>query len=255
MNNFGNIKDTFNNILSNSLLTKNKKGKEIFSKFIKLLKEDSNLKNEYLLFKNLTSVRFDNESDAKYFIKENINLLKNNNATKGIKKLESILEGNEIVKDNSEIYEHINILRNTKKTPENIINIQESLNFLTNNMLKEVIVEEEEFDKVDIPPSILTKMATNRFNLKYQDITEGEKEIIKTILNGSDEDKKEVYKNLKTECIDIIDKKLNENVDLDIKDKLLKVKDKLLRMTYNPDEYVKDINSVYELKNSVATEE
>ncbi len=52
-----------------------------------------------------------------------------------------------------------------------------------------------------------------------------------------------------------VDNKLNEDIDLDLKDKILKVKDKLLRMTYNPDEYVKDINSVYELKNSVATEE
>ena len=37
--------------------------------------------------------------------------------------------------------------------------------------------------------------------------------------------------------------------------KILKVKDKLLRMTYNPDEYVKDIDRVYELKKSVAAEE
>ena len=49
--------------------------------------------------------------------------------------------------------------------------------------------------------------------------------------------------------------RLNEEIDLDLKDKILKVKDKILRMAYNPDEYVKDINSVYELKKSVATEE
>lgn len=255
MNNFGNIKDTFNNILSNSLLNKDEKGKKLFSKYVNTLKEDTKLRNEYLIYKNLTSVKFKNESDARYFIKENIELLKNNDSSKGIEKLESLLEGKDMVVDNNEIYNHIDTLRNTEKTPETLIKIQESINYLTEHMLKEVVIVENEFESVDIPPSVLTKMATNRFNLKYQDITEGEKEIIKTILNGDDEDKKEVYNNLKTECIDIIDKKLNENVDLDIKDKLLKVKDKLLRMTYNPDEYVKDINNVYELKNSVATEE
>ena len=64
-----------------------------------------------------------------------------------------------------------------------------------------------------------------------------------------------LQQNLKNECIDIIDNRLTEEIDLGLKDKILKVKDKLLRMTYNPDEYVKDIDKVYELKKSVATEE
>jgi len=97
-------------------------------------------------------------------------------------------------------------------------------------------------------------MAINRFNLKYSDITESEKNIIKSVLNGTEENKENVYANLKKECIDLIDNKLNENTDLDMKDKLLKVKDKLLRMTYNPNEYVGDIDKVYQLKQSVATD-
>ena len=97
-------------------------------------------------------------------------------------------------------------------------------------------------------------MAINRFNLKYSDITESEKKIIKSVLNGTDENKEDVYVNLKKECIDLIDSKLNENTDLDMKDKLLRVKDKLLSMTYNPDEYVGDIDKVYQLKQSVATD-
>ena len=64
-----------------------------------------------------------------------------------------------------------------------------------------------------------------------------------------------LQQNLKNECIDIIDNRLTEEIDLGLKDKILKVKDKLLRMTYNPDEYVKDIDKVYELKKSVAAEE
>ena len=84
-------------------------------------------------------------------------------------------------------------------------------------------------------------MAVNRFNSKYSDISEDEKQILKSILNGSEENKEKVYKNLKTECIDLIDKKLQENTDLDMKDKMLKVKDKLLRLSYNPNTYVDNI--------------
>ena len=108
---------------------------------------------------------------------------------------------------------------------------------------------------MDLPPSVLTKMAVNRFNLRYADLDGDEKNIIKTVLNGTSEDKKEVYNTLKTECIDLIDNRLNEEIDLGLKDKMLKVKDKLLRMSYDPDEYVKNIDKVYELKKSVAAEE
>ena len=251
MSNFGYIKDTFNNILSESLLNKNDEGKKLFNKYVQTLKEDTNLKNEYLIFKNLTTKKFDNSSDAKDYIKENIEILKTINNTKGIKKLTSLLGDTELVKENEEIYNHIDILRNTDKTPSTIEKIQESINYIKEEMLKEETVEINEYETVDVPPSVLTKMAVNRFNLKYQDISESEKEIIKTILNGDEEEKQNVYSNLKNECIDIIDNRLNENSDLELKDKLLKVKDKLLRMSYSKDSFETDIDNVYNLKNSV----
>ena len=157
--------------------------------------------------------------------------------------------------ENSALYDHINILTNVTKSASSLDKLQESVNFIKDRMTKKEDIIESTQDSINLPPSVLTKMATNRFNLKYADINEGEKDIIKTILNGNEEDKKGVYETLKTECIDIIDNRLNEEIDLDLKDKILKVKDKLLRMSYNPDEYVKDINSVYELKKSVAADE
>jgi len=153
-----------------------------------------------------------------------------------------------------ELYNHINILVETKKTASSIDKIQESINFITRKMMEVSEQEVKQYESVNLPPSVLTKMAINRFNLKYSDITESEKNIIKSVLNGTEEDKENVYVNLKKECIDLIDNKLNENTDLDMKDKLLKVKDKLLRMTYNPNEYVGDIDKVYQLKQSVATD-
>jgi len=251
MNNFGNLKDTFNNILSESVLTKNDEGKKLFTKYVQTLKEDDNLKKEYLIFKNLTHKKFTSEIDAKDYIKENIKLLKNNNPSKGIKKLLTILGKKEITTENREIYNHIEVLRNTHPSATTIDKLQESLNYITKNMLKEEEVVENEFDTVDVPPSVLTKMAVNRFNLKYEDISESEREIIKTVLNGNGEEKEKVYDTLKNECVDTIDKRLEENTDIDLKDKLLRVKDKLLRMSYNEESYPTDIDSIYNLKTSV----
>ncbi len=257
MDNFGKIKDTFNLILSESIIKKDKEGKKIFNSYLKELKKNNTLKSQFLLYKNLSSKKFTNESDAKYYINENITLLKKldkKEINKGIKKLVSLLKGKELVKENIELYNHINILVETKKTASSIDKIQESINFITRKMVEVSEQEVEQYESVNLPPSVLTKMAINRFNLKYSDITESEKNIIKSVLNGTEENKENVYANLKKECIVLIDNKLNENTDLDMKDKLLKVKDKLLRMTYNPNEYVGDIDKVYQLKQSVATD-
>ena len=259
MENFGTIKDTFNAILAESIIKKNNAGKKIFSNYLKLLRENKTLKSQYFIYKNLETKKFTSESSAKFYIKENISLLKDLNKkeiTAGNKKLLSLLKNQDINKENSELYEHINILATTKKTPSSLDTLQKSVNFIKDIMLTENVVEEElEYENVNLPPSVLTKMAVNRFNLKYSDIHEEEKKIVKAVLKGTEKDKKEVYNTLKTDCIDLIDTKLNEEIDLGLKDKMLKVKDKLLRMSYNPDEYVKDIDKVYELKKSVATEE
>jgi hypothetical protein len=251
MINFGYIKDTFNNILSESILTKNEEGKLLFKKYVQTLKEDTTLKREYLIYKNLITKKFTSELDAKDYIKENISLLKNNNPSKGLTKLNRILGDKEIIKENKEIYSHINILRNTTKTPTNIEKLQESINFFKERMLKEEVVVESEYEMTGVPPSVLTKLAVNKFNNKYENITEEERNIIKNVLNGNDGEKKETYSSLKNECIDIIDNRLNENSDLDLKDKLLKVKDKLLRMSFNKETFPTDIDSIYNLKNSV----
>jgi hypothetical protein len=118
-------------------------------------------------------------------------------------------------------------------------------------MLEKEEVEEVVTESIDLPPSVLTKLAVNKFNSRYSNITESEKEIIKTVLNGTNEDKENIYNKLKRECIDGIDSKLNESSDLELKDKLLKVKDKLLNSGFNLDTFSTDISKFYDLKESI----
>lgn len=255
MENFGNIKDTFKTIVIESILKKEKSGKELFSKFVKLIKEDKTLTNQYLIYKNLQTKKFDDSSEAKDYIKENITLLKSLNENKVIEsneKLINILSGKNIIKENDEFYSHIDFLLKTTKSPSNIDKITESINYIKHLMLeKEEEVVTERIDS-ELPPSVLAKLSVNKFNDKYSDISESEKRIIRTILNGDDNDKEETFSTLKRECIDTIDTRLSESSDIDLKDKLLKVKDKLLNMDFDNENYIDDINKVYELKESVS---
>lgn len=254
MENFGNIKDTFKNLVVESVIKKDEKGKKLFSKFLKTIKENKTLKDQYLIYSNLQNSKFDDGVEAKEFVKENIELLKGLNEghiVKGNEFFLKLLKGNQIVKENQEFYNKVSYLVNTEKTPSNIKNINESINYIVKPMLEKEEVEEVVTESIDLPPSVLTKLAVNKFNSRYSNITESEKEIIKTVLNGTNEDKENIYNKLKRECIDGIDSKLNESSDLELKDKLLKVKDKLLNSGFNLDTFSTDISKFYDLKESI----
>ena len=74
---------------------------------------------------------------------------------------------------------------------------------------------------------------------------------MKCFINGSNEDKEETFNKLKRECIDTINNKLNVSSDLDLKDKLLKVKDKLLNTDFSLDNFKTDIGKIYDLNESI----
>jgi hypothetical protein len=254
MDNFGNIKDTFKSLVVESIIRKDEKGKKLFSKFLKTIKENETLKDQYLIYNNLQTKKFDDGSEAKDFIKENISLLKSLNEShiqKGNDFFIKLLKGNKIVKENDSFYKDVSYLIKTEKTPSNLHKINETISKITRIMLEKEDVEEVVTETINLPPSVLTKLAVNKFNTRYSDINESEREIIKTVLNGSDEDKENIFKKLKRECIDTIDSKVNESSDVELKHKLLKVKDKLLNTNYNLVNFNTEISKIYDLKESI----
>jgi hypothetical protein len=257
MKNFGELKNRFNEILSESIIKKDESGRKTFGKYIKMLKENEILKTQYHIFDNIENKYFEDKSDAKDYIKENISLLSKYsrrqivNANSKLANMISFKGGKNY--EGKELHENITNLIFTDKKPNTLDSITESINVLRNHMTTQRINESELTEKIDLPPSVISKMVVNRFNTKYENISEGEKKILKSIINGSEEDKKNLYTELVRECIDTIDSKLNES-DIELKGKLLSAKDKLLRMSYNEETYTSDISKIYNLKQSVETE-
>ncbi len=253
MENFGNIKDTFGKIILESVIKKDEAGKKLFSTYLKTLKENKSLKDQFLVYRNLESKKFDDRSEAKEYIKENIDLLKKLNKkeiTEGTTVLMNLLGSKKLVNENSKFYNDIVFLSTVKKGPGNIDKINESINRIADHMTtKEEVVETTE--KIDISPSVLTKMFVNKFNQKYSDISESEKNILKTVLNGNNSDKEKTFSSLKRECIDSVDNRLSETNDLELKDKLLKVKDKLLNTSFIKENFTNDVIKLFNLKDSI----
>ena len=257
MKNFGELKNRFNEILSESIIKKDESGRKTFGKYIKMLKENEILKTQYHIFDNIENKYFEDKSDAKDYIKENISLLSKYSrrqivdANSKLANMISFKGGKNY--EGKELHENITNLIFTDKKPNTLDSITESINVLRNHMTTQRINESELTEKIDLPPSVVSKMVVNRFNTKYEDISEGEKRILKSIINGTEEDKKNLYVEMIRECVDTIDSKLDES-DIELKGKLLSAKDKLLRMSYNEETYNTDISKIYNLKQSVETE-
>jgi hypothetical protein len=95
---------------------------------------------------------------------------------------------------------------------------------------------------------MLSSILVEKYNERYSELTETEKKALKILIESTDKEKIEVYNKINRECIDLIDIRLVES-NLETKDSLLKVKDKLLRNTIEiNEEFAKNISKLIELK-------
>lgn len=254
MKNFGKIKNAFNELLAEGVVSKNESNKQLFKKYIKTIKENEVLKTQFLVYDNIEGKIEENEFKANLFLQENIALFNKYTKEEVIaanKKLAEPILSEQISAsyENEKLHEDISNLIFLKKEANNIDAIVEAtssiINYMKSNKAK--IVNES----IDLPNSMLTSIMVDKYNEKYASLDELDKQVLKSLIESNDEKKKEVYTLIIRECIDLIDGKLNES-DLDAKDKLLRVKDKLLndKQEVNED-FNKNISKLVELKKSL----
>lgn len=257
MRNFGRIKNIFNDIFIESVLRKDKKKRDIFKKYINAIKENKILRAQYSLYTNIENKVESNEFRASEYIKENISLM----SVYSIKEIESanamLLKLAGKIKESkltenynlSELHESICSLVTTKK---NLTTIDTRLDSTTG--LVKYIQENKSNSEVVRPTpmhsGILTKLIVDKFNEKYSDITESEKKILKAIFESNLEAKQSIFIDTKNECISLVDSLINES-DEDTKNKLVKVKDKVLAMEYVEESFVNDIERIINLTSDL----
>lgn len=254
MQNFGKIKNVFNGILVEGMVSKGDTNKQLFKRYIKTIRENELLKTQFLVYNNIENKIEENEFKATLFLQENIDLLKKYSkedlVKANFKLAEPILfEEEEVNYIHEKLHEDLTTLIFTDKTTENIDAIVEAtaniINHIKTNKPKAVS------ESIDLPNSMLTAIMVGKYNEKYSTMGETEKEILKSLIESDDEKKLSVYAKTIRECIDLINIKLTES-NLEVKDKLLTVKDKLLndKQELNED-FFKNISKLVELKESL----
>lgn len=225
--NFGKIKSVYNNLLSESVVDKKADKKVLFRDYVKLLKENKILKTQFLVYNNIENKVETDRNKAILFVSENIALI-NKFSKKQILEANTLLSSKLVFEndiENDELHESITTLIFTEKTPSTIDTIVEAtdkiVNYILNN--KPNVVQET----IDYPNSMFSAMLVGSFNDKYSTLNENDRKTLKVLIESSDDDKKELYSKTVKECLALVNKRLETN-DVELKEKLLKVKEKLL---------------------------
>ncbi len=256
MQNFGKIKNVFNNLLIEGIVTKNDETKKLFKKYLNTIRESKVLKTQFLVYTNIENKIDVDQFSASLFVSENLKLLEGLNKDeigRENKRLVELLgkynnKLNEVYQD-SNLHESIAKLIFTKRTPSNVDVITSEIKNITGHIVsnKEKVVNES----IDMPISFLTNLMVEKYNTKYNDLDKDDKEVMKALIEGTSEAKERLYSKMVSECMGLINGLLNE-ADDDSKEKLLKVRVRLQeKEEISEDNFIGMISKIVELKNNL----
>lgn len=244
---FGKIKQQINNILFESYSDKDR-FKTLFKEFYGILKKNKTIKEYYIVYSNIEGKKFDDVSDATAYLNESIDYLKSLNG-------DFSLAHDFILKYNTNktypketLLEYIDtLLLDTKSNLiENRINAKK---YLVSHLLTKKSVSDNILEGT-LPIKVYTNLIAKKFNKKYDNLNEWERDLIKSVLNNDDEKLRTIEGAIVKENLDLVNSKLNIG-DNELKDKLHKVKLKL--ENYSSSDKKDSIIKLIKLKSDLDT--
>lgn len=259
MYNFAEIKETYNKLYLESFSSKNNKKRKLFEYYLNKLRKSKILKEEFECYNSLQNSKFDNELDCQIFIEQSIDVIKNLDKKQLNEEHKDLINhlnesGVSLCKDTNEISIIFENILNTKKEFKNLNKITESIIKLRKTLVKEgsQVNEKEVEEIIALPTNVLSNLLVNKFNSKYSDLDESTKKLIKVSLNGSEKEKNELFNSTLKECLELVNNRLKESEsDLELKDKLLQTKEKLLSMSFEKETFIENLSKLVELKNNL----
>jgi hypothetical protein len=215
---FGTLKENVLNKLEETYTNKGEKDfKKEFYSFIKVIRENKNLKEFYEVYDLFTQVNFNNEEVAKEFVEESIKYLKTFNKT-DFALLEQIIESRE----KKPLYpESIEYKLDQLVFNENI-NLQDKAVYKV-NLIKQIVNKENE--KIQYKQTLDTLYT--RINENVSKLNEDQTKVLDLFIENDTKKINDYYHNLINETTELVDKKVIQTENVDIAKKLLEVKVRL----------------------------
>ena len=250
------LKDSYFN---NELINESKK---IAFDFFDIVKNSPILQLEFKVFNNIENKHIENDLLAKEFIDNNIKVFEvytHDEIENENNKLKKFLNENindeydnyEFDSNKVNLYNAINLLiTESLKIGDSvdIDNIHESFTLIFNHIKtpKKSLIE-----NVDVEPinEEIIGIAVNKFNEKYSNLDENDKNLLKTLIKSSNTEKEKLLETYKKEIISIIEN-MDRN-DKDVKNFSEKAIIKINEMIYNQETVDNNIIELHEFKKEL----
>jgi len=256
MSNFGEIKNSFNNILSENIRVENGGSKETFKDYVKLLKKDEILKKQFSIYESIENVTFFDKGKAIEFIKDTLSFMtpftklkiKESN-DKLSKSLPDNIEFKYKDKEVKKLHKNINYLIMTERNVSNSRSIVNTLFEVADYIInKEVKVVNESFN---VSNELLTNLTVEKFNQTYSDLSESEINLVNVIINDDIKGKGDFFNKTVKECLSKINDRLSDS-DIMVKESLLSAKENLLNRTFKEETFIEDISKILNLSKDLS---
>lgn len=242
---FATLNTTLESVMP-KLMAKNKKA---LRECINLIKEDKNLMAQFKFCNALK--KFNCDTDAKDYINESLNLVSKNINIKTLKESNqklakllvkySIKPSNDINESDLKFAKNCDYLLSHKKTLNNLTEF-------TNNLKEasDYIIENRKNNKERVDILSMAEQVEKKLN----SLNEAEQALVKDIMvakTGVAESRRQnLFNKIKNECIDKINKMIDENTGSE-KERLLNLKETILLKEYDKNNVVGDIAKLLEI--------
>ncbi len=253
MQDFGNIKTMFNNILIDGIVKKDDKGRKLFKKYFKTIKESEILTTQFLVYNNIETKVDKDFNSAALYVSENMKLLRKykiSDIVRENKRLVSLLDKTEITKSEpNKLYESLSYLIFTPSKPSNVDKISGEIKNVIEYINKNEPIQIQE--SINLPNSLITTLMVQKYNERYDHLDAQDKEVLRALINSNSAYRIDFYNKTVNECLTLVNGLLEETNE-DSKDKLLKVKEKLLEeKSIKEDQFLEKITKLIDLKNNL----
>jgi spermidine/putrescine-binding protein len=252
--NFGELKYIIKEFAADGIAANLPKNKKLLKDFVRLLKENIILKKEFLVYNNIESKVSESDTYISEYIQENVKMV--GGYTRGqideanalLSKLVTTINVEYPKNPLAQLHESIHTLMVSNNSIGGIDKRLDAKSVIAEHIKKNV-VKEPISDKI-LPNSLIANVYSKRFNQEYDSLSEETKKVLSSIITADNDTREGIMVDLVRECVDLVDANLKE-ANIEIREKLLSTKDRLLRLKYQSDNYIVEVGKLLDLKNTL----
>lgn len=237
--------------------------KNLFQDYLRTIRSNRILALEFAIYANLEGKQINEESQAYRYIDEHIQLLEGytnkqiDEANKELERFTNICENHQVPAAKQELYQGIDALirESRSNSVQAIDRLHDAISTVREHLSKEkthsATLQTERADTANAEDKFEKSISV--FNSKYNNLTEGEKEIIIKMTSSDEQTQKELFEGIKNENKKLLESQIGD--DRESNYQIYECLYKIDKMAFNESTLMGDISKLLTLKQDIIEDE